>query len=69
MKRASRRTRADDLARIDCAIAKLREARDLLREAGAVKATAYVRGALKSAEGARRHAESLLTASLRARRG
>lgn len=41
------------------AIQKLREARDLLKAAGATRAVDKVRQALKSAEGAERHANGL----------
>jgi len=51
-----RPVKADDLTEIRAAIAKLREARDLLAHAGAKRAAEYVRRALKSAEGAERHA-------------
>lgn len=44
-------------AYIEQAIDKLRDARDLLKAAGARKATAAVRRAISSANGARRHAE------------
>ncbi len=40
---------------MDIAIARLRTARDLLKKVGAPKATAKVRLAIASAEGARRH--------------
>jgi len=41
---------------IETAITKLKEARDLLKAADAPKTLARVRRALRSAEGARRHA-------------
>lgn len=44
---------------VQCAILRLREARDHLALAGAPKALAKVRRALKSAEGAERHAIGL----------
>jgi hypothetical protein len=47
------------LAVIDAAIADLRRVRTSLREAGAPKAADYVQRALKSVEGARRHAERM----------
>jgi len=47
----------DDLARIKEALARLREARRLMREAGAPLSTAKIGHAIKSAEGAMRHAE------------
>lgn len=58
-----RRTRAPDLAdfgRITAALAKLLEAASLLHDAEAYAASAYVRRAIKSADGARRHAARLL---------
>jgi len=39
-------------------ICKLREARDLFKQAGATKTLARVRSAISSAQGARRHAEN-----------
>ncbi len=45
----------DDLAKIDLAVASLRQARKLLREVGAEKTVARDRLALTSADGARRH--------------
>jgi hypothetical protein len=48
------------------ALTKLRNARDLLRYAKANRAATYVARALKSAEGAERHAEN---APFRAARG
>lgn len=42
--------------RVDAAMEHLRKARDLLKDAGAKKALERVRSALKSADGARRHA-------------
>ena len=52
----------EDLALIDLALIELKTARDHLRAASAKKAAAYVAAALKSAEGARRHAERALRA-------
>lgn len=46
-----------DLLRITHAIIGLREARNGLRSAGAAHSAAYVSRAIKSAEGALRHAE------------
>jgi alkylated DNA nucleotide flippase Atl1 len=46
---------ADDAATIAAATDKLREARDLLRLAGAPRAAKAVARALKSADGAGRH--------------
>lgn len=46
-----------DRQRILAALNRLRDARSDLIEAGATSAAAYVRRALKSAEGALRHAE------------
>lgn len=48
------------LASIDVALLSLRTARDCLAKAGARKAAQAVREALKSTEGARRHAECLV---------
>lgn len=48
---------ASERREIDAAIVDLRRARDLLRQAGATQAAKYVARALKSAEGARRHAD------------
>lgn len=48
-----------DPARIKQAIECLHHARRLLRKAGCKRAAQRVRGALKSAEGAHRHAENL----------
>ena len=47
--------KAGDFSCVREAIVILRQARSLLREAGAVKAANKVRRALKSAEGAERH--------------
>jgi hypothetical protein len=53
-----RRTRTDaDRRAIGVALNYLRDARAALRRAGAKNAAAYVSRALKSAEGAQRHAE------------
>lgn len=41
---------------VEMAVAALRDARDILKNAGAPRAAAAVRKALKSAEGAYRHA-------------
>ena len=46
---------ATDAAAIAHSITRLREARSLLREAGALTAAKAVARALKSADGARRH--------------
>jgi hypothetical protein len=54
-----------DLGRIEDAITCLRRARQLLAESEAHKAVAKVRSALKSAEGARRHTEGLLSRLVR----
>ena len=56
-----------DSNRIRSAIFDLRDAREKLHLAGAVKACAYVRRAIKSAEGAFRHAERRMMAAQRAR--
>lgn len=53
----------DDVDTIDMAIGNLRVARDDLREAGAVRAALAVSRAIKSAEGALRHAERRVRAS------
>lgn len=50
---------ASNSARIAVALDMLRTARRLLKEAGATKALAKTRDAIRSAEGAQRHAESL----------
>lgn len=68
MQRARRRGQAENSATsflldrqdIGRAIARLREARDYLRGARAPRAAAYVARALKSAEGAERHADHRL---------
>ncbi len=52
-----KRTHATKAALVRSAIIHLREARDLLKQAGAKKTTARVRLALTSAGGALRHAE------------
>ena len=49
-----------DLQKIELAMQQLREARDLLSSAGAKKARDYVAAALKSAEGAWRHASRIV---------
>jgi hypothetical protein len=54
-----REYREGDLERVHDAIAKLRQARELLVEAGAGLAAAKVRRAIKSAEGAERHTARL----------
>lgn len=46
-----------DVHRVRLACERLRDARDALAQAGAVRAAAKVRRALKSAEGALRHVE------------
>lgn len=53
----------DPVVKVQDAIGKLREARDLLKAAGATRAAAKVRTALKSAEGAERHATCLAARS------
>jgi hypothetical protein len=50
-------TAVERLASIDVALLSLRTARDCLAKAGAKRAAEAVRNTLKSAEGARRHAE------------
>jgi hypothetical protein len=69
MSRAFRHAGLEDLATIDLAISRLREARHLLRGAGAAKAASYVGRALKSAEGAMRHATSAVARSSTRGRG
>jgi hypothetical protein len=49
----------DRLAKINAALLALRTARDALAAAGATRAADYTRRALKSAEGAKRHAENM----------
>jgi hypothetical protein len=56
-----REYKAGDLEKIQEAIKKLREARELLKSAGAAKSATRVRRALKSAEGAERHADGVMT--------
>lgn len=52
------RYRAPEIrAQIDIAVAYIREASKLLTSAGAARAAAKARRALKSAEGAKRHAD------------
>jgi hypothetical protein len=58
-----------DLGRVQTAIIKLREARDLLQGAGAKRATDRVGAALKSAEGAERHTSRLELRSEQEARG
>jgi len=48
-----------DLMRIEQAIEDLKSARELLKRAGALHSVEMVRRALKSAEGAGRHAQGL----------
>lgn len=57
MSRAVQPITAQQLTQIEAAVSRLREARGLLRDAGANRAADYVARALKSAEGAQRHAE------------
>lgn len=52
-----RQTTEADLLAINQGIRLLRQARDRFKTAGARKAAEYVRKAIKSGEGARRHAE------------
>lgn len=56
MPRPLRQTTLRDVMEINTAIAQLRGVRDRLVLAGATQAAKYVRRALKSAEGAHRHA-------------
>lgn len=53
--------------RVEAAVAALREARQELRYAGARQAHAYVARALKSALGARNHADGMLREAWRER--
>lgn len=53
----------DPAVMVQNAIGKLREARSLLKAAGATRAVEKVRSALKSAEGAERHATCLAVRS------
>lgn len=52
--------RARDIGSIRCALGSLQAARKWLKEAGATRAAAYVSRAIKSAEGAERHAQRTL---------
>ena len=52
-----RKGKPGDLQKVRNALFHLRTARDLLREVGAKKSLDRVRHALKSAEGAERHAQ------------
>ena len=56
MARRLRTTTSHDIALLHRAVDSLRVTRDLLKAAGAVRAAQYTRAALKSAEGALRHA-------------
>ena len=56
MTRQIRTVSSGTIKNIDEAVRTLREAQRLLRKAGAVKTLAKVRSAIKSAEGAKRHA-------------
>lgn len=53
----------DDIRRIDRAIDDLKLVRDELRIVGAKRAASYVARAIKSAEGAQRHANGVLSRS------
>lgn len=48
---------------IGLAIRDLKNARDILRQCGAKNAADYVSGALKSAQGAKSHAERMIPAT------
>lgn len=61
-KRRARYTGARGLTAIRTAIARLKDARDGLRGAGCKNAADYVARALKSAEGAERHAQRMTIA-------
>ena len=52
-----REGKKNDVAKVNIAITMLRSARNLLKQVGAKKSVERVRFALKSAEGAKRHAE------------
>lgn len=54
------------LSACTAAITKLRHARRVLREVGASQAADYIGRAIKSAEGAARHAQRLLSETLEA---
>lgn len=56
---------ATNRALVQLAIGDARRARDALKIAGAKKAAAYVRRAIKSAEGALRHADRIYGEALR----
>ena len=61
IRRRKRAARALDVRAIEIAIERLREARWELRFAKASRAADYVQRALKSAQGARNHAQAMLT--------
>ena len=58
-----RRVTPEDLGVIELALGELKSARQHLRAAGALKSARYVAAALKSAEGAQRHALRLFSYS------
>lgn len=60
MARKPREVTPRQLECIACAISRLQVAREFLCDAGACNAAAYVARAIKSAEGAKRHAEGLV---------
>lgn len=53
----------NNVQKVRAAVLMLREARNLLKEAGASRSVARVRNALKSAEGAERHAQCMANRS------
>jgi len=59
MARKAREITPRHLEYIACAISRLQVAREFLRIAGSIDAAAYVARAIKSTEGAKRHAEGL----------
>lgn len=64
--RKLRRMTTDQYAGVIVAVTMLREARDMLKRCACPQATNYVRRAIKSAEGARRHGLRRLKAEGRA---
>jgi len=67
MARKPREITSRQLEYIACAISRLEVAREFLRLAGAVRSAEYVGRAVKSAQGARRHAEGLAERQTRLR--
>lgn len=62
MARKLRMVLATDLTNINIAIGRLEDARYFIAQAGTPKTLAKVRSALKSAQGARRHADRCMRA-------